>query len=394
MLKKRSVDKNSLRDRWLRIAEQNGTNVIAIIRQRGNILKFLNCDAWDTFTENMKVPDDSILSIHCFVKSKKHTIYRNNFEVKDRTGRFVTTTYCYCYEVDEQDPETVTVFHEDSAKVYECKAGNICSIMDLATNTIIKYVETMLGVKVLSLSVDYVIDSKSQLWMLWTSNAKILVSGADLADETASNLPSGDRRGRMSWAGPKYFEAENDEKFRQAQGGGVRQDKPVENISFDSSGPLRLDVGMASSQIISASNVVDEHSHEVSGGSVLVYFYIVSHDDCVWTVSAVAAECFCVCAKVVSLSLLSYDAMSCDAMSCHSFIPSPLHHLLYLWCVFCSLLSLSLSVIPDYYYHHWCNRESEEKESAQDHEPQAVVLTVRTRFDAQRSEPVPQSLQV
>lgn len=269
VLKKRSVDKNSLRDRWMRIAEQNDTNVIAIIRQKGNILKFLNSDAWDTFTDNMKVPDDSILSIHCFVKSKKHTIYRNNFEVKDRTGRYVTTTYCYCYQVDEQDPETVTVFHEDTAKVYECKAGNICNIMDLATNTIIKYVETMLGAKVLSLSVDYVIDSKSQLWMLWTSDAKILVNGAALADETASNLPSGDRRGRMGWAGPKYFEAENEEKVRQAQqdeaDGGRGREKPVEHISFDTAGPLQLDVGMASSQITSASNIVDEHAHD-SGG--------------------------------------------------------------------------------------------------------------------------------
>ena len=73
------------------------------------MLKFLNVDAWETFTENMKIPDDSILSIHCFVKSKKHSIYRNNFEVKDRTGRYVTTTYCYSYTVDDDDPETVTV---------------------------------------------------------------------------------------------------------------------------------------------------------------------------------------------------------------------------------------------------------------------------------------------
>jgi hypothetical protein len=270
VLKKRSVDKNSLRDRWVRIAEQNGTNVIAIIRQKGNILKFLNNDAWETFTDNMKVPDDSILSIHCFVKSKKHTIYRNNFEVKDRTGRYVTTTYCYSYSVDDEDPETVTVFHEDAAKAYECKAGNICAIMDLATNTVVKYVEAMLGVKVLSLSVDYVIDSKSQLWMLWTSDAKVLVSGVVLAD-AVSSLPSGDRRGRMGWAGPKYFEAENEEKSRQAKEGGGGKDKPVENISFADSGPLRLDVGLASSQINSASNVVDEHAREISaGGGVCV----------------------------------------------------------------------------------------------------------------------------
>jgi hypothetical protein len=272
VLKKRSVDKRSLRDRWLRIAEQNGTNVIAIIRQKGNILKFLNVDAWETFTNNLQVPDDSILSVHCFVKSKKHTIYRNNFEVKDRTGRYVTTTYCYAYSVDEEDPETVTVFHEDQAKAYECKAGNINNIMDLATNTVIKYVEMMLSVKVLSLSVDYVIDSKSQLWMLWTSAAKVLVSGVLLAD-AVSSLPSGDRRGRMGWAGPKYFgaERESEEKQRQEGGGagggagGGGGKEALAPISFDSQ-PLSLDVGLAASQLNSASTVVDAHAQEVSGG--------------------------------------------------------------------------------------------------------------------------------
>mgnify|MGYP005994710653 CR=1 FL=1 len=266
VLKKRSVDKDSLRDRWLRIAEQNSSGVVAVIRQKGNILKFLNIDAWETFTDNLKVPDDSILSIHCFVKSKKHTIYRNNFEVKDRTGRYVTTTYCYSYSVDEEDPETVTVFHEDTAKVYECKAANINAIMDLATNTIIKYVEMMLSVKVLSISVDYVIDSKSQLWMLWTSPAKVLVSGVLLAD-ALSSLPSGDRRGRMGWAGPKYFEAENEARHLAGKEEiSTPKQKPLGNISFDAE-PMHLDVGLASSQINSASGVVDAYAQEQADGN-------------------------------------------------------------------------------------------------------------------------------
>jgi hypothetical protein len=208
ILKKRSVDRKALSDRWRRIASQNETPVIAIIRQKGNILKFLNDDAWQTFADGMQFADDSILSVHCFVKSKKHSIYRNNFELKDRTGRALTTTQSYSYQIDETDPESVTIFQEGSAQMYECRAPNLTNIMDLATSTVIRYLEMMLSVKVVKLSVDYVIDQKSQLWMMWTSDAKI-VYGTQLSD--VPGLPSGDRSGRMSWAGPKYFEGKLDE---------------------------------------------------------------------------------------------------------------------------------------------------------------------------------------
>lgn len=171
-------------------------------------MKFLNDDAWQAFVDGMQFADDSIMSVHCFVKSKKHSIYRNNFELKDRTGRALTTTQSYSFQIDESDPEAVTIFQEGSSQMYECRAPNLTNIMDLATSTVIRYLEVMLSVKVVKLSVDYVIDQKSQLWMMWTSDAKIIY-GSQLSD--IPGLPSGDRSGRMSWAGPKYFEAKLDE---------------------------------------------------------------------------------------------------------------------------------------------------------------------------------------
>ena len=175
------------------------------------------------------------------------------------------------------------VFHEESAKVYECKAANICNIMDLATNTIIKYVEAMLNIKVLSLSVDYVIDEKSQLWMLWTSDAKILVRGVLLAD-AVNSLPSGDRSGRMSWAGPKYFEAENEEKRLQANDPKTTQKNKPDFMSFDPP-EKQIDVGLASTQISSASNVVDEYAHEMSAGIYL------QHDRRLYSPNSCNYEC-------------------------------------------------------------------------------------------------------
>ena len=259
ILKKRTINTKALSDRWKRIASQNNSPVVAIIRQKGNILKFLNEDAWGAFVEGMHVSDDSIISVHCFVKSKKNTIFRNKFELKDKTGRAITTTQSYSIQIDESDPEAVTTFYEDSAVKYECKASNINSIMDLATYTVIRYLEMMLNVKVLHLSVDYVIDAKSQLWMLWTSDARIVHSN-QLTD--VPGLPSGDRSGRMSWAGPKYFEAKlegNDLVDRSGSSTGTRALSPTKSRGQDRdrTPKNKADFSMASAQIQAATATLD-----------------------------------------------------------------------------------------------------------------------------------------
>ena len=76
----------------------------------------------------------------------------------------------------------------------------------------VKYIEAMLNSKILSISIDYVIDTKSQLWMLWTSEVNF-VRVPQLNDISLPGFTSGDKTGRMIWAGPKYFEGELDRKF-------------------------------------------------------------------------------------------------------------------------------------------------------------------------------------
>jgi hypothetical protein len=255
IIKKRAVDRKALSDRWRRIASQNESSVVAIIRQKGGIFKFLNDDAWQAFADGMQISDDSIMSVHCFVKSKKHTIYRNSFEIKDRTGRSLTTTHSYSFQVDEADPESVTLFHENTARLYECKAPNITNIMDLATSTVIRYLEVMLSVKIVKVSVDYVIDQKSQLWMMWTSDAAI-VAGNQLSD--IPGLPSGDRSGRMSWAGPKYFEAKLDEP-KPEDSMGRRSSHSASRLlsSWSTESDKKADFPLAATQLQTASMTLD-----------------------------------------------------------------------------------------------------------------------------------------
>ena len=175
VLKKRGVDIPAISQRWSRICAQNNSSVVGIIRQQGGILKFLNEEAWKNFTANI-VPDTSVLSVHCFVKGNNKTVFRNRFELRDKLGRFLSTTHSYTFQYDSTNTEALSIMNVDGASFVESKATPLKNIMDLATNTVVRYIEMMLGIKVLSLSVDYVIDTKSQLWMLWTSEAKFVRS--------------------------------------------------------------------------------------------------------------------------------------------------------------------------------------------------------------------------
>jgi hypothetical protein len=191
IVKKRGVDRVALSQRWLRISSQNNSPYVAVIRQQSGILKLLNAEAWNVFISGESISDPSLISVHCYVKGSNNLVYRNKFELKDRQGRFTTSTYSYSFFDNTDIDDAVRTLRENEFKMTESKATALKSIMDLATNTVTRYLERMLGVKVVSLSIDYVIDSKSQLWMLWPGSAKI-IRDTKLYDHNVQGLEEGD----------------------------------------------------------------------------------------------------------------------------------------------------------------------------------------------------------
>lgn len=147
---------------------------MAILRQEDGLLKFFHEGMWDKWMDiDFSDVDASVLSLHCFVRGNSNLVYRNFFELKDNFGKFVTSTRSYKL-VTGDDSTPVTMMSKEDYEFTELKAANIKSVMDLATSTVIKYLEMMLQTKVRSIYVDYVIDQKSQLWLLWTSEARLV----------------------------------------------------------------------------------------------------------------------------------------------------------------------------------------------------------------------------
>ncbi|KAJ1430067.1 hypothetical protein B484DRAFT_418916, partial [Ochromonadaceae sp. CCMP2298] len=206
VIKKRGVDMALVSQRWLKIRDQYKSPVVAIVRQVGT-LKFLNKEAWEIFITEKA--DTSVLSLHCFINGENHQVYRNRFTIKDKLGRHTSSTHSYTFDIPKEAPDSVITLHEHRFKFVESRASQIKNVMDLATSTIVRYTETMLGLKLLTLTVDYVIDTKSQIWMLWAPDCSF-VRGSDLAHVELPNQV--DKLGRATWMGPKYFELVEDGK--------------------------------------------------------------------------------------------------------------------------------------------------------------------------------------
>jgi hypothetical protein len=152
--------------RWLKISEQLSTQYVAVVRQEG-LTKFLTKDAFESFISESR-HEGNILSVHAFLGSGHSSlIYRSHYTMNIGSGRWKISTQTY--SVPQQEP--VLVLNEEKIKLHDSRAASINKVTDLATTTVVRYVEKMLKVHFAEFVVDYVIDKKSQIWMLWCSKA-------------------------------------------------------------------------------------------------------------------------------------------------------------------------------------------------------------------------------
>ena len=231
--KKRSIDLTLITQRWLKIREQYNSPMVAIIKQEGGIMKFLNIEAFERFLQdnissssttnsnhnaNQNVSssniDLTISSIHCFIHGDNHIVYRNKYQLRDIKGRVNTSTLTYSLNLSSNTTtESVVTMYEHSLIFHESKAMQIKSILDLATTTVVRYVETMLSIKLLEITIDYIIDKNSQIWMLWCLNTQFVRSTR--LEDLNLPIPNIDKDGRISWMGRKYLEELDESKRRE-----------------------------------------------------------------------------------------------------------------------------------------------------------------------------------
>ena len=190
VLKKREIDRDELSRRWLGISAQNDSPYVALLRHNNGTTKFVSTATWYEIISGNALEDQTLMSMHCFVRGSNNLAYRSNYTIKDRQGRCAILTQSYSMSAESNDNGVTDLLTERNVNLTESKATAINSVINLATSTVVRYLERTRRIRIVSLSIDYVIDRKSQLWMLWTGSARIVRDTA-LFDCVVSGLVEG-----------------------------------------------------------------------------------------------------------------------------------------------------------------------------------------------------------
>jgi len=203
---KRNIDTKTISQRWMKISEELSTNYVAAVKQSGGLIKFLTKDAWENFIAETRF-DPNLCSAHCFLGAGSNClIYRSTYNLNLQTKRWKISTHTYT--VPFQEP--VCVISEEKLVLNESRASSINKVTDLATTTVVRYVEKMLKVQIVQCVVDYVIDRKSQIWMLWSSNVLLhrFLPPIDQFEGTI-NMKTSSPTSRVQTPGSPFYREEN-----------------------------------------------------------------------------------------------------------------------------------------------------------------------------------------
>ena len=154
--------------RWAKIANQLTTSYIAVVKQREDSLTtFLPSNHFTSF-ESLE-SFSNISSVHCFLGcDNSPIIYRCRY----LDGN--VSTYFYSLPLQSEPfqlQEKINDAGESNLSLSISQANSINRVTEKATVTIVQYLERDFQSPLRQIEVDYVIDSKSQIWMLWSSNA-------------------------------------------------------------------------------------------------------------------------------------------------------------------------------------------------------------------------------
>lgn len=166
---KSNISIESLTKRFIKISSHQQTPFTAIVRKRDGILSIYSNVGWQEYSTYMMhtMSNDEILSVHAFIKSDTNTFYRNKFN-NSKNG---VTQSTFTYPLDINNKAAVSVIDTDALEYTPCLNASICDVMNAASAKIVSYIEESLNAELISINFDYVIDTQSQVWLLWSSDA-------------------------------------------------------------------------------------------------------------------------------------------------------------------------------------------------------------------------------
>jgi trimeric autotransporter adhesin len=218
ILRKRSMQSNAIRDRFLRLAATNPHHPqrrVAIMRYSDGTVQTLGQKSFKDLMHKFPPTEPGLLSVQCFIQSKglMNTIWRNSYSVVDDKGRIVTGTASFTTlsqgsggsssssstvatpitavaptagdgaEDQQQQVETeepTAEWHARDVKPVRSTAARTNAALDAATRVVVRHLESALRGpgRVLHLECDYAVDAADQLWLMWIGSVTLATGDA------------------------------------------------------------------------------------------------------------------------------------------------------------------------------------------------------------------------
>ena len=189
--KKRSVTGDAISSCFVRLAEHeadaNPQNRMAFLRYSDGSSKIVDKETLNSMLQRWPPSEPNLAAIQNYVPSagSAGTVYRNSMRVVNDKGRVTTMTQSYTTVPREQVDSANVQCPE--AVLARSKATSLNQLLDSATRTVVRFLEGVHKCRVLNMSVDYIVDSKNQLWLAWVGDATV-ATGEAVLDLTAAGL--------------------------------------------------------------------------------------------------------------------------------------------------------------------------------------------------------------
>lgn len=207
VVKKRTLRKSSIKERFTRLAAANPNNPrehVATLRFMDGTVRNLGKEAFKQMMVKFPATEPGIVSMQCYVQGRgtSGTVYRNFYKVINDKARVVTGTSSFTTIISDHENTAVSTWSEREIKLEKSNASNINTALDEVTLSVVRFLQIGKGrpTRVLEILCDYVVDIAGQIWLYWIGNVTIATADAAQDLRLASVLVEGPR-GRGEFLG-------------------------------------------------------------------------------------------------------------------------------------------------------------------------------------------------
>lgn len=209
VLKKRTLRKSSIKERFIRLSVSNPNNPqqrVAIVRFGDGTVRYLGREVFQEMIAKLPTTEPGVVCVQCYVQGRGSagTVHRNSYRIINDKGLVVTETNTFTTLTGQETKSSMSSWNEREIKLEKSNASNINRALDAVTLTLVHFLEhgQEQPTRILHLQCDYVVDVAGQIWLTWTGPVTAAIAAA-AQDLRLANVRNEGPRGRAEFLGMK-----------------------------------------------------------------------------------------------------------------------------------------------------------------------------------------------